>query len=169
MFRTTQSPCSSTSSICRERSTNGSRPSQHHPDIDPLARRPRHLGQTLRNGRADSGQEILATLSPELGARFGKGFEQSNLARMVRFARQFPDYARVSSLAERLSWSHVVELLAIKSDDAQAFYADEAAAKRLSVANSEQRSPANPTSAVRSRTSRSLRDPPSLVTPSATR
>lgn len=46
---------------------------------------------TLRNGRADYGRQILATLSPELGARFGKGFEQSNLSRMVRFAREFPD------------------------------------------------------------------------------
>lgn len=88
---------------------------------------------TLRNGRADYGKQILATLSPELGARFGKGFEQSNLARMVRFARQFPDYAQVRGLAEQLSWSHVVDLLALKSQDAQVFYAQEAATKRLSV------------------------------------
>ncbi len=88
---------------------------------------------TLRNGRADYGRQILATLSPELGDRFGKGFEQSNLARMVRFARQFPDYAQVRALAEQLSWSHVVDLLAIKSKDAQTFYAEEAATKHLSV------------------------------------
>lgn len=88
---------------------------------------------TLRNGRAEYGREILATLSPELGSRFGAGYEQSNLARMVRFARQFPDYDQVRRLAEQLSWSHVVDLLAIKSKEAQAFYADEAATKRLSV------------------------------------
>lgn len=88
---------------------------------------------TLRSGRADYGRQILATLSPELGARFGKGFEQSNLARMVRFTRQFPDYAQLRALAEQLSWSQIVDLLAIESADARAFYAEEAASKRLSV------------------------------------
>lgn len=97
-----------------------------------------HVGRaisvnTLRNGRADYGRKILATLSPELGARSGTGFDQSNLARMVRFARQFPEYAEVRTLAGQLSWSHVVDLLAIKSKDAQEFYTGEAATKHLSV------------------------------------
>ena len=88
---------------------------------------------TLRNGRADYGREILASLGQELGARFGAGFDQSNLSRMVTFARLFPDYDRVSELARQLSWTHVKSLVAIKSEAARAFYAEEAAAKHLSV------------------------------------
>lgn len=87
----------------------------------------------LRSGRADYGREILATLAQELAARFGAGFDQSNLSRMVTFARLFPDYDKVSALARQLSWSHVKDLLALKSDAARAFYAQEATAKRLSV------------------------------------
>ena len=88
---------------------------------------------SLRDGRADYGRQILGTLSQELSARFGAGFDQSNLSRMVQFARLFPDHETVANLATRISWSHVYTLLAIKSDDARAFYTAEAAAKRLSV------------------------------------
>lgn len=97
-----------------------------------------HVGRAisvheLRNGRGEYGRAILATLSQELAPRFGSGFDQTNLSRMVKFARQFPDYAHVTALAEQLSWSHVVGLLTLKSDDARQFYAAEAASKRLSV------------------------------------
>lgn len=88
---------------------------------------------TLRDGRAEYGKKILGTLSQELGARFGAGFDQTNLSRMVQFARQFPDHAEVTELVTRVSWSHVYTLLAVKSDDARDFYAAEAATKRLSV------------------------------------
>lgn len=87
----------------------------------------------LRNGRAEYGREILATLSQELATRFGPGFDQTNLSRMVKFARQFPDHALVTDLAARLSWSHFVNLLAVRSDAARRFYAEEAMSKRLSV------------------------------------
>jgi hypothetical protein len=86
---------------------------------------------TLRNGRADYGRAILAALGQELGARFGAGFDKSNLSRMVTFARQFPEYERVTALARQLSWTHVRALVALKSDEARVFYAEEAAAKHF--------------------------------------
>lgn len=43
---------------------------------------------TLRDGRADYGKQILGTLSQELSTRFGAGIDQSNLGRMVQFATQ---------------------------------------------------------------------------------
>lgn len=88
---------------------------------------------SLRNGRADYGREILATLGQELGGRFGAGFDQSNLSRMVTFARLVPDYGEVTGLARELSWSHIKILIAIRSDAARAFYVAEARAKHLSV------------------------------------
>jgi predicted nuclease of restriction endonuclease-like (RecB) superfamily len=87
----------------------------------------------LRDGRADYGKEILATLSQELSVRFGAGFDQSNLSRMVTFARLFPAFEKVTDLSHQLSWSHMKDLLALKSDAARDFYLEEAAAKHLSV------------------------------------
>ncbi len=52
---------------------------------------------------------------------------------MIAFARAFPDHDDVAELAQQLSWSHIREVLALKSDDARTFYAEEAASKRLSV------------------------------------
>lgn len=87
----------------------------------------------LRDGRAEYGRAILASVGQELGERFGPGFDPSNLSRMVMFARLFPDYGKVTALARQLSWTHVKALLAIKSDQARAFYTEEAVAKHLSV------------------------------------
>lgn len=88
---------------------------------------------TLRHGRADYGRRILGSLSQELTARFGAGFDQSNLSRMVTFARLFPNYDQMTAVARQVTWTHIRYLLALKSDDARAFYVDEAASKHLSV------------------------------------
>jgi predicted nuclease of restriction endonuclease-like (RecB) superfamily len=88
---------------------------------------------TLRNGRADYGRRILGSLSQELTSRFGAGFDQSNLSRMVTFARLFPEHDQVASLSRRVTWTHIRYLLALKSVEARAFYTEEAASKQLSV------------------------------------
>lgn len=51
----------------------------------------------LRNGRAEYGREIVGTLGHKLTARFGPGFDPSNLSRMMAFSRQFPDHAEVAA------------------------------------------------------------------------
>lgn len=53
---------------------------------------------------------------------------------MIAFARLYPDYDETLSLAQSLSWTHMKDLIALKSDEARAFYAEEAATKHLSVA-----------------------------------
>lgn len=47
--------------------------------------------EILKNQRAEYGGEILAALSQELTAEFGKGFSYSALTRMLRFAENFPE------------------------------------------------------------------------------
>jgi uncharacterized protein DUF1016 len=42
--------------------------------------------EVLGEERAGYGKEIVATLSPQLVAAYGRGFEKSNLHRMVKFA-----------------------------------------------------------------------------------
>ena len=87
----------------------------------------------LRDGRADYGQQIVASLGRQLSDQLGAGYGRSNLARMISFARTYPDHASTIDLAHQLTWTHIRDLLALKSDEARAFYAGEAATKRLSV------------------------------------
>jgi predicted nuclease of restriction endonuclease-like (RecB) superfamily len=87
----------------------------------------------LRNGRADYGKTIVASLGHQLSERFGCGFGRSNLTRMVAFARLYPDYDEMVALAHQVSWTHMKDLIALRSDDARKFYAEEAATKHLSV------------------------------------
>jgi predicted nuclease of restriction endonuclease-like (RecB) superfamily len=89
--------------------------------------------EVLGGERAGYGSQILASLAHELTARFGRGFDRPNLSRMVTCAREFPDPENVASLAHKLSWTHFVALLPLKSDEARRFYADQVVAGRLSV------------------------------------
>jgi predicted nuclease of restriction endonuclease-like (RecB) superfamily len=88
--------------------------------------------EILRRGRADYGKQIVATLSHQLTARYGPGYDRTNLDRMVKFAREFPEEIG-ATLSHQLSWSHIRELLPLKTPEARAFYAGEVAAKRLGV------------------------------------
>jgi len=81
----------------------------------------------LKNKRADYGKQIVATLARQLTEKYGKNFESRNLRRMMQFAEQFSDLGIVSPLATQLSWSHFVELMPLKSEEARLFYSKEAA------------------------------------------
>jgi predicted nuclease of restriction endonuclease-like (RecB) superfamily len=52
---------------------------------------------------------------------------------MIQFAQVFPDEQIVSSLMTQLSWSHILRLLPLKTDEARAFYVGQAVTHRLSV------------------------------------
>ena len=51
----------------------------------------RLLRDDLQSGRAAYGKQILATVSQELTAEFGAGFNYTSLTRMARFAEWMPD------------------------------------------------------------------------------
>jgi hypothetical protein len=72
----------------------------------------------LGGERGKYGKQILATVSAKLTAKYGKGFELKNLRRMIQFAKRFPESEIVVPLARQLSWSHIIALLPIESDDA---------------------------------------------------
>jgi len=77
----------------------------------------------LKNQRADYGKEIVISIAAELSQRFGKSFQARNLRRMMQFAREFQDFTIVKTLSSQLSWSHFIELLRLKKEDALYFYA----------------------------------------------
>jgi predicted nuclease of restriction endonuclease-like (RecB) superfamily len=77
-----------------------------------------------KNERARYGEQILATLSQELMAEFGRGFDATNLTRMMKFAESFPDEEIVATLSQQLSWSHFRELLPLEQPLQREFYAE---------------------------------------------
>ena len=89
--------------------------------------------EVLGDGRAGYGAKLLDQLGQQLANEFGRGFESRNLRRMVKFAEAFPDAAIVSTLSTKLSWSHLVAIVALKSPNARQFYAQHAAMDAWSV------------------------------------
>jgi predicted nuclease of restriction endonuclease-like (RecB) superfamily len=88
-----------------------------------------HIGKRIReeilgHARAEYGKEILPTLSAELVPRYGRGFEEKNLRRMVQFAEVFADESIVATLWRQLSWSHFRTLLPLKQPLQREFYAE---------------------------------------------
>jgi|SRR6185437_4335060 len=62
---------------------------------------------------------------------YGRCFESRNLRRMMQFAEQFLDFRIVSPLTTQLSWSHIIEVLPLKTPEARLFYLGEAATRQL--------------------------------------
>ena len=88
---------------------------------------------TLAHKRAKYGKQIVVSLSRQLVEHYGKNFEQRNLRRMLQFAEQFTDITIVSTLSTQLSWSHFVELLSLKTQEARFFYANKIADEAWSI------------------------------------
>ena len=87
----------------------------------------------LREKRAEYGAEIVATLSRQLSAEFGTGYDAKSLARMVQFAEVFPDAEIVATLSRQLGWSHFKEILPMKDNLQRDFYAEMCRIERWSV------------------------------------
>ena len=87
----------------------------------------------LHEQRAGYGEEIVATLSRQLEAEYGRGFSRSSLSRMVKLAEYFPDERIVASLMQQLSWTHFLQLLPIDNPLKRDFYAEMCRIERWSV------------------------------------
>jgi hypothetical protein len=64
--------------------------------------------------RGAYGERIVATLSRQLMAEYGRGYAEKNIWRMVQFAEAFPEQEIVATLWRQLSWSHFQELLPLQ-------------------------------------------------------
>jgi predicted nuclease of restriction endonuclease-like (RecB) superfamily len=77
----------------------------------------------LEGQRADYGKQIVSLLATQLQSTYGKrGFQERNIRRMMQFTELFPDFQIVSELATQLTWSHFIELFAIKKNLQREFY-----------------------------------------------
>ena len=89
--------------------------------------------EVLQQERGDYAKEIVSTLSRQLTVKYGRGFTRPTLYRMAQFYQVFPDPKIVATLSRQLSWSHLKEILPMRSAEARAFYIDQAISARLSV------------------------------------
>jgi DUF1016 N-terminal domain len=67
-----------------------------------------HIGtrirqDVLREERAEYGEAIIATLSRQLTAEYGRGYHRRNLYHMIRFAEVLPGKSIVNALRTQLS------------------------------------------------------------------
>ncbi len=88
----------------------------------------RHIVEFEQGGqsRAAYGKSVLAQVSAQLTAEFGKGFDASNLYKMSQFYRAFPN---LDALRLNLSWTHYRLLLRVDSLEARLWYMDEASSQ----------------------------------------
>ena len=79
--------------------------------------------EVLQGKKAEYGKNIIGDLSERLTAEYGKGFEKSSVFKMVKFYQEFPEYEKVATLSQQLTWSHFVEILPIQDELKRDFYA----------------------------------------------
>jgi len=85
----------------------------------------------LDGERGEYGKKIVVTLARQLTIRYGNSFESKNLRRMIQFAKRFSDPQIVAPLARQLSWSHIIALLPLESDEAFIYYAHDTITRQL--------------------------------------
>ena len=88
--------------------------------------------EVLQNKRAEYGKEIVATVSQQLIAQYGKGYSYSALTRMMKFAKNI-DEKNIATLSQQLSWSHFKELIVLEDTLKIEFYAQMSIAQNWGV------------------------------------
>lgn len=83
--------------------------------------------------RADYGAQLLSLLANELTAAYGKGFSTRNLWYYRQFYTLLPDWEKVNTRVQNLTWSHIRTLLRVTNEDARMWYLNEAAQQMWSV------------------------------------
>lgn len=78
----------------------------------------------LGEQRATYGAEVVVELGHQLEARYGRGFGEKNLRRMIQFAEVFPEPEIVAALWRQLSWAHFKLLIPLKDPLKRGFYTE---------------------------------------------
>ncbi|MDD5309213.1 MAG: PDDEXK nuclease domain-containing protein [Deltaproteobacteria bacterium] len=87
----------------------------------------------LKERRAEYGAQMVSAVGRQLEARYGRGFGEKNLRRMIQFAEAFPNRQIVASLMRQLSWTHFIQLIPLKEPLQREFYAEMCRLERWSV------------------------------------
>lgn len=81
----------------------------------------KYIVETEQDGKikAAYGKKLLTTLSHELTLRLGKGYSRPNLNNMRKFYLKYP---KCQTVSDKLSWSHICELIKLDDDLERSFY-----------------------------------------------
>ena len=82
------------------------------------------------NAKAEYGKNLLSTVSKELTLRLGKGYSRPNLNNMRKF---YLKYSNCQTVSEKLSWSHICELIKIDDELERSFYEKECVVENWNV------------------------------------
>ena len=63
--------------------------------------------------KPEYGKKVVLEISNRLSVDYGEGFNRSAISRMINFYQEFPDYEKVATLSQQLTWSHFIEILPI--------------------------------------------------------
>jgi predicted nuclease of restriction endonuclease-like (RecB) superfamily len=95
----------------------------------------RHIVEFEQGGKnkAEYGKALISNLSRDLGLRHGRGFSPATWSTCASFINVFRMRKKVRRLSDRLSWSHIVELLKLDDPLERGFYESSRYAERWSV------------------------------------
>ncbi|RKG75748.1 DUF1016 domain-containing protein [Corallococcus exercitus] len=93
----------------------------------------RVLTEVTGGRRAEYGGQIVSAVGRQLEARYGRGFGEKNLRRMVQFATVFPDAEIVAALLRQLGWTHFTLLIPLSDPLKREFYAEMCRVERWST------------------------------------
>ncbi|MCM1212254.1 MAG: PDDEXK nuclease domain-containing protein [Blautia sp.] len=82
------------------------------------------------NAKAEYGKNLLSRISKELTLRLGKGYSRPNLNNMRKF---YLKYSNCQTVSDKLSWSHICELIKIDDELERNFYEKECVVENWNV------------------------------------
>jgi predicted nuclease of restriction endonuclease-like (RecB) superfamily len=94
---------------------------------------------SLKEKRAEYGEQIVSAVSRELAVEFGQGFSEKSLWHMIRFAEVFPDEEILSALRRELSWTHFKQIIYLDDPLKRDFYAEMCRIERWSTRTLEKK------------------------------
>ena len=65
--------------------------------------------------KPEYGKKVVIEIGNRLSVDYGAGFNKSAISRMINFYQEFPDYEKVATLSQQLTWSHSIEIIPMKT------------------------------------------------------
>ena len=95
--------------------------------------------EILKDTRAEYGKAVILKVSKDLTKQFGQGYSQSNLFRMARLARFYPDKEIFATLSRKLSWSHFILITQEEDSLKRDFYIQMAITENWSIRTTKEK------------------------------
>lgn len=97
-----------------------------------------HIGKRINQNilneeRAKYGEQVINHLSKKLVQNYGRGFSPRSLFKMLQFYKFYTDEEILPTLSAQLSWSKLIDLIAIENSLKRKFYTEMCRIERWSV------------------------------------